>query len=140
MAIPSQNTKLFWSNSTVRSTLAACLVGDVISFSGPTGSAGVIDITTLLSTAKEKMLGLPDEGQITMELILRTSDTAQIALRADRRTRTKRKATIQMVDDTTTIIDAKGYVSGFSITGAVDEAIKGSVTLELTGLTTWTTA
>ncbi len=68
MAFESQGTEFFWSATTAATTAAARLVGDVTDFSGPGGQASVIDITNLNSTAKEKLVGLRDEGQVSLSL------------------------------------------------------------------------
>ena len=85
MAIEAQGSKLFWSASTAAST--AVQVGGFMGFNGPSGSAAVIDITTLGSTAKEKLMGLPDEGQLSGDLLYLSTDAGQIALIADRASR-----------------------------------------------------
>ena len=137
MSIESQGVKLFWSASTSYST--AQQVGEVRSFNGPTGSANVIDITHLGSTAKEKLIGLRDEGQLSMDVNLNTSDAAQTALRADRASRALRKAAIKLTDASTSTLVFDAYCSGFSITGQVDQQIMANVVLEIAAAVTWTT-
>jgi len=137
MAIESQGAVVYWSTSTALST--AQTVGGVMGFNGPSGSANIIDITTLQSTAKEKQMGLPDEGQISFDVLYLSTDTGQIALIADRKARTKRNCAIRFTDSSTTLVHADAYCTGFSVTGAVDDVIKASVTLEITGPLTWTT-
>ena len=137
MAIESQGTIVYWSTSTALST--AQVVGGVMGYNGPSGSAAVIDITTLASTAKEKQMGLPDEGQISLDAIYLSTDVGQIALRTDRASRTKRKVAVQLTDTSTTQFHGDAYCTGFSITGAVDDVVKASYTLELTNILTWTT-
>ena len=41
-------------------------IPNVVSFQGPGGQASVIDVTNLASTAKEKRVGLRDEGQLSL--------------------------------------------------------------------------
>lgn len=110
-------------------------IAEVMTFTGPSGSASIIDVTSLQSTAKEKLIGLRDEGQVSMDVFFNTDTTAlQTAMRADRASRTKRVYDIQYTDSTSTpsydFFDA--YVTGFSISGGVDDATKGSITLEIT--------
>lgn len=119
-------------------------LGQVTGFNGPTGAANVIDITHLGSTAKEKMIGLRDEGQVTIDLNLDTPATSyQIALRDDRANRIKRQYEIVLTDASTALahipsaLNFDAYVSGFSITGSVDNIVKGSVTLEITSAVKW---
>ena len=117
-------------------------IGQVTGFNGPSGSANVIDITSLASTSKEKLMGLRDEGQLTMDILFdpATADASlHNALRTDKETRTKRKFEITLTDQVSTAVTDKptfhsfdAFVTGLSITGAVDDAVKGSVTLEIT--------
>lgn len=139
MSIESQGTKLYWSTSTAASTLHE--IGEVKSFSGPSGSANVMDMTVLTSTAKEKRMGLPDEGQITLDCNLMTSAAGgQQLMRADRTARVARGFIIQLNDATTSRVRGVAYCTGFSISGSVDDVVKASITLEITGGLTWTTA
>ena len=63
-------------------------VKGVNSFSGlGGGSAAVIDTTDFDSTAKEKSMGLPDEGQCSIGMIFLPKDAGQLAMRAARGTR-----------------------------------------------------
>src|SRR3990167_1470998 len=113
-------------------------IGTVTGFNGPSGSAGIIDISHLGSTAKEKQIGIRDEGQLSLDVIFDTNATAlHTALKDDRAARTKRIFDIKFTDNGTAAsqpsafyLDA--YVTGFSLTGAMDDVVKGSVTLEIT--------
>jgi hypothetical protein len=145
MAIESQGTDLFWgttaAGATSASTSTSVLIGQVAGFNGPSGSANVIDITHLGSTAKEKMMGLRDEGQISLDVMFQPNDVGQIALRTDRANRQLRKVVVKLNDNTSdaarTKIICDAYCTGFSITGRVDDKISGSVTLELAGACTY---
>lgn len=114
-------------------------VAEISGFNGPSGSANVIDVTNLGSTAKEKLIGLRDEGQLSLDLMFNTDTTAlQIALKDDRASRTRRVYDLVLTDQSTTagsqptalFMDA--YVTGFALTGAVDDTVKASITLEIT--------
>ena len=137
MALESQGTKIFWSASTAQST--AIEVTQIISFTGPSGSAGIIDVTNLGSTAKEKLMGLPDEGQRTFDITYQATAASHIALRADRASRSKRNVTIAYTDGASSLDYADAYCTGFSVSGGVDDVLKASVTLEITGPITSTT-
>jgi hypothetical protein len=143
MAFESQGTELFWStNGTVASTSTSCLIAEVVDFSGPGGQANIIDVTHLNSTAKEKLVGLRDEGQVSLSLNLNFSDTAQTAIRADRASRTKRKCIIKFNDTTVDLARTKAvfdaYCLGFSMSGAVDDKVSGNAVIEITGAVTYT--
>ncbi|MDY6844228.1 MAG: phage tail tube protein [Thermodesulfobacteriota bacterium] len=138
MALESQGVEFFWSETTSLST--SVKIGEVTGFNGPTGSAAVIDVTHLDSTAKEKMMGLRDEGQITLDCNLVASNTGQINLRTDRADRNLRKACVKLNDTSSYQLQFDAYVTGFAISGAVDGKMTCGVTLEITGAVTWSTA
>jgi hypothetical protein len=141
MAFEAQGTEFYWSATTAASTGAAVLVGEVTDFSGPGGQAAIIDVTNLNSTAKEKLVGLRDEGQVSISLNLSFSDAGQIALRADRASRSKKKCVIKFNDSTTDAARTKatfdGYCMGFSITGSVDNKVGANAVIEITGGVTY---
>lgn len=111
-------------------------IPEVKSFSGPGGSATVIDVTDLSSTAKEKRMGLADEGQLQLTINYIPDNAVHLALRADRASRAKVPFRISFTDsgDTTWSFDA--FVTGFSVSGAVDGVVEAQVTLEITGAIT----
>lgn len=111
-------------------------VGEVIDFDGPGGSASVIDATHLTSTAREKLMGIPDEGQFSFSLNRVFSDTGQEACLAARAARTERNFKVTYTDDT--VQTFAGYVLQFSTTGGVDDKVNGSITVEITGSVTTT--
>lgn len=137
MAIESQGSVVFWSTTTAMST--AQTVSDVTSIGGVNISAGKIDITTLQSTAKESMIGLRDSGDVTLDMIFNSTDAGQIALRTDMASRAKRRLAIKLVDATTTLYHAEGYCTNWALSGSVDNALKLSATVGLTGPVTFTT-
>ena len=145
MALNSQNIQFIWTNGTAACTTAmdsTGAVGEVTNISGPGGSAGVIDITHLGSTAKEKMIGLPDEGQISLEInfgYTTSSNDKQKDMIADRKARTKRQWGILFPDASSSLARGDGYITGFSVTGSVDNIIKANITVEIDGPVTWTT-
>jgi hypothetical protein len=137
MAIESQGAFFYLSTTTSLSTNIA--VGQVTGFNGPTGSANVIDVTHLQSTAKEKMIGLRDEGQITLDLNCFPGDAGQVKLRECRAARTQCNWALKLNDTAITMLNANGYISGYAITGSVDNKVNLSVTIEITGAVTWST-
>lgn len=112
-------------------------VGEVVSISGPGGSAQVIDATHLASTAKEKIIGLPDEGQVTLEVNLVPGDAGQTQLRNDRLSATRRNYKIVLTDTPATTLSFAAYCMGFTISSGVDSKVSASIQLEVTGAVTW---
>lgn len=111
-------------------------VGEVTDFSGPGGSANVIDATHLRSVAREKLMGIPDEGQFTFSLNFVPGNDGQIAFRAARRSRAKQSFALVFSDDATYAL-FEGYALEFSVSGAVDDKVNGSATIEITGAVEW---
>jgi hypothetical protein len=99
-----------------------------------TGSAAVIDTTDLSSTAKEKRMGLADEGQCTFTLMIRPKESTHaelIAAKADRQARSFR---VTLTDGPApTTYQFSGFVLSVPIGGTVDAVIESSVTIEITG-------
>ena len=105
---------------------------------GPSGSATVIDASTLESTAKEKIMGLADEGQIALQMHYDPSDTdVQVAMQAKRTAREIANFEITFTDSPATIAAFAGYVTGFSISSAVDAIVEANSTIEITGPVTF---
>ena len=135
--LESQGAQVFWSATTGLST--AIEVGQVVSINGPSGSAGKIDVSNLGSTAKEFLMGLPDEGDISFDVIYDPSDTGQSLMFTDRGARTKKQIKIELNDTANTYLAAKGFCTGYSVAGAVDDAVKATLTVAITGALTVTT-
>lgn len=108
-------------------------IGEIISFTGPGGAAQVIDVTDLDSEAKEKLMGLRDEGQVSFTINFVPGNTQHAALRTARADRTLTTFQIVFADDADTTWTFTAYVTGFSIAGGVDNVLSGNVTLEITG-------
>lgn len=138
MAMESQGTKLFWSASTAQST--AVQVNEITDFNGPGGAAAVIDISHLGSTAKEKLIGLRDEGQLSFSLNYNATDAGQVSLIADRAARTKKGCLLKFNNAATNSAFFKGYCMQFAITGAVDDKIAANAVIEITGAVSYSTA
>lgn len=112
-------------------------IGEVVSFNGPSMSAPVIDVTTLNSTAKEKMVGVYDAGQVAISVLFNEQASFAFlhdALIRDMTARTKRQFDIVFKGNSTRNTQAAyfgGYVQSFNITGSVDNAIKADITIAL---------
>lgn len=134
--LESQGIILYWSTdtgTTAVTTAVGSILGQVVGFNGPSGSAGKIDVTNLGSTAKEFLMGIRDEGEISLDVIYDPADAGQAGAFADRGTRTRRAWGIALTDGSSNLIKGLGYMSGFAVTGAVDDAVKASLTISITG-------
>ena len=97
----------------------------------------MIDVTNLSSLAKEKLMGLPDEGQFTLDMNLDPDDASHVALRNARAARTRTEFKLTLTDATPATATFFGYVLGFQVQGAVDQQVKVSVTIEIDGTVAW---
>lgn len=116
-------------------------IGEVRSFQALTGSPSIIDVSHLGSTAKEKLVGLNDWGEVSFNCWtqLGTGDTAnstwvQQQMRADRAERTKRQYEIRFTDSSTkpSAINFDAFVTNYSFNAAVDAALESNITLAIT--------
>lgn len=120
-------------------------VGEIVDFNGPGGAAGVIDITHLRSTAKEKLMGIPDEGQISLSLNYNPTDAGQLGLQSDRRARYKNLYDILFTDCTVSASAMPsrgafwGYCLQFSEQGAVDAKVQANAVIEITDMVQYST-
>lgn len=112
-------------------------IGEVVSFDGPGGEASVIDATHLGSTAKEKIIGLPDEGSFTMTVNLDPADTGQTEARTDRASQTLKWIKITLTDAGSQVLYFSAYITGFTLGGGVDDKISATITCEISGAVTW---
>lgn len=112
-------------------------INNVTDFSGPGGQASVIDVSNLASTRREKKMGLPDEGQFTLNLNWDPDDTVHQALRTARNNRTRVEFQVTLTDGTPAVATFFGYVLGIALSGAVDGVVKASVTIEIDGAVAW---
>jgi hypothetical protein len=109
------------------------------SFSGlGGGSAAVIDTTDFDSAAKEKAMGLPDEGQVSIGMLYLPTDAGQIGMRTVRNTRAATKFRITLANGLK--FDFTAYVLTFERGAEQDDQIKVSSNLEITGAITETAA
>lgn len=112
-------------------------ISEIKTFSGPGGSASVIDVTDLSSAAKEKRMGLADEGQLQFTINYIPADVQHAALRSARASRAETPFKIIFTDDSpATEWDFNAFVTGFAVSGAVDGVVEAQVTLEITGAIT----
>ena len=109
-------------------------IPEIKTFSGPGGSATVIDVTDLSSPAKEKRMGLADEGQLSFTINYIPTNDEHAALRDARATRVETNFKLVFTDDSpSTTWSFGGFVTGFSVSGAVDGVVEANVTIEITG-------
>lgn len=117
------------------------LIGDVKSWTAPSGARAVIDATHLSSPAKEKRVGLADEGQATFETAFAPKNAGHIALLAAKRNPNPLPFRLVLADEEVeedrTVGRWSGFVLGLPVTIGVDALTTMPVTVEITGRFWW---
>lgn len=112
-------------------------VPDVVSVTGPDGSASEIDVTALDSTAKEFLIGLPDSGSVQVEMIWggeNSPQTNQELLRAAWQSQAVQTAQVRLSDSPQTKYQFDCYIMGWSLSGLEpDGAAHATITARITG-------
>lgn len=111
-------------------------IPELKTFTGPGGAGQVIDVTDLDSVAMEKIMGLPDEGQLGFDINYIPDNAQHAALRTARDNQTLTSFRMVFTDDSGTTWTFNAYVTGFTLAGGVNAAATASVTLEITGAIT----
>jgi len=113
-------------------------IGELTGIDGVgSGTSAEIDVTTLSSTAKEFILGLKDEGEVTLTMNLDTANAPQTGLRTDRDNKTLRNFELTLTDSGPTVITFSAYVKNFPLGISVDSQITLSLALRISGPVTW---
>src|SRR5882672_1523009 len=91
------------------------------------GAADDIDVTHLLSVAKEKLQGLPDPGGVSLELVLDNTDTGQAAIRTMNEAQAAKG--FSFTDPNAKVACCNAFAKNFKITAPQNEAWRASVDL-----------
>ena len=111
-------------------------VNNLLSFSGFDGSAAELDRTNMSSTAKEYILGLIDSGQFSIELHVDNNDAGQAALRAKQGGAATSFRLVLPGAVSNLTYTFSGLVKKFAVTGGVDQLVKATADLRITGAVT----
>lgn len=111
-------------------------IAQVKTVAGPTGSATEIDVTALDSAAAEFLMGLPNEGTVTIGCLHDPDDTQHELLRANRVAQTSTNFQIKMTNSPQTVYSFAAYITNFELDMGVDSAIMASYTLRINGSVT----
>ena len=131
-ALESQGMALYIDRGDVSPT-SWTQIPEVKNINFRTGSAAVIDVTDLSSTAKEKRMGLADEGQCTFTLNYRPANGAHAELAQAKADRQPRDFKLVFTDTPASVYYFTGFVLSVPVTAGVDGVIESNVTVEITG-------
>lgn len=109
-------------------------IGEVTGFSGPDGTAAEIPVSNLSSSRVEVIMGLADEGRLTLNINFDPANAnGQGRCRTLRSTRKAGTFKILFNDIGSTVWTFDAFVLGFPIEGAVDQVVSGTIQLRITG-------
>lgn len=143
-ATSTKNVKLQRGDGATSETFTT--IAEVINFKGPSEKAAALDATSFDSAAMEYIAGLADNGEFTAEVLFVGPDAQQQGLRTDLRNGTKRNFKLILNDQPvggvqpTSVAFTAIVTAAPEIGGGVNQVVKGSVTLRITGVATWTYA
>lgn len=118
-------------------------IGGITNFQGPGAQTAIIDVTTLGSNAKEKVISCCDEGQVTLSILPDPATAIEVAMRKFRINRTPRYFDIKLTDQGSTVGDQptavffKGYITNQTYSAASQDALKMEMTLEVSSAVHW---
>jgi len=112
-------------------------VNNVKSYTGFDGAASELDKSNLSSTAKEYLLGLVDPGQFSIEVDTDLNDAGQAALRAKQQSGAISSFRLVLPGAVSNLTYTfTGYVKKFTQTGGVDQIVKSSIDIRISGTVT----
>ena len=106
-------------------------IPQVTSLSGPDGSASEINVTNLSSTAQEFVLGLKDEGSISLDIIWDERDTQHAELRTLFASGASNNFQIADSGSPSKTYTFPAFVQGLSMSSGVDEVQRATVNLRV---------
>ena len=130
MSVKSQGCAISLGDSA--SPIVYAVIGTT-SIGGPTGARAVIDATELSSTFKIKDVGIPDLGQVSCNFNFDTSQEALIDTWDAFLAGTLQNFKISFSDSPETTLVFTGYALNFSYDIGLDDIVRGSFTIEISG-------
>lgn len=112
-------------------------IGNIKDYNGFDGQAGEIDVTNMSSVAKEFRLGLVDSGHFNMNYDLDNGDAGQLAIRAAQVSGALKNFKLTLPGGTTPNASFTAFVKSMPVSGAVDQVVKSSSQLRISGPVTW---
>lgn len=128
MAIKSEGTTISVSDGVNPVT-----IGGIVGFSAADGEAADINVTTLADTSQRYLIGLEDNGQLSLELNRLPDDAGQAQLLSILQSQTSREFVITLPSGTITTLTFDGFVKSLSIAGTVDDKVSGTCNIRIDG-------
>lgn len=113
-------------------------IPEIRDFQGPQGTSPEVDVTSLDSTAREKISGLKDNGSFTANMNWVPNNLQHQGLINDQESRVRRWYRLTFSDGT--LAEFIGFVTSTSTTGAVDQVVSMALSVSISGAIEWTFA
>ncbi|MBK8688965.1 MAG: phage tail protein [Betaproteobacteria bacterium] len=137
-AIGLDTTGLTYTSGGTATPVTYTAIANIKSISDfESGSASEIDVTNLASTAKEKRLGLVDNGGFSLGIHHSNADAGQAAMQARRLDGAAVNMKIILPSGTTPTASFSALVKKFSKNAAVDGVVEGTADVTVNGAITW---
>lgn len=139
--IRSQLCSIWRYDNTASPVTTYAQIGQVTSISGPDGNIPEVDVTHLSSTGKEFIAGLADWGSVSLEVIFdaATTSTMHEQIWNDFLAGTVTYYQLRLSDSPATTITMQAYPNQYSLNLGVDEAVRATLGLKITGAPTLAT-
>ena len=129
--------KTITAGSGTATPVAFTQINNIKTFSGFDGQASELDKTNMSSTAKEFLLGLVDPGHFQLDLDQDNGDAGQLALVAAQISGAAKQFKLILPGGTTPTATFTAYVKSASSSGGVDQILKRSSQLRISGAIAW---
>lgn len=137
-AIALDSTGLAYTSGGTATPVTYTAIGNIKSITDfESGSASEIDVTNLASTAKEKRLGLVDNGGFSCAIHHNNADAGQAAAQARRLDGAAVNMKVILPTGTTPTASFSALIKKFSKNAAVDGVVEGSLDVTVNGAITW---
>ncbi|MDQ5942492.1 MAG: hypothetical protein QG572_1307 [Pseudomonadota bacterium] len=137
-AIALDTTGLTYTSGGTATPVTYTAIGNIKTIGDfESGSASEIDVTNLASTAKEKRLGLVDNGGFSLGIHHSNADAGQAAMQARRLDGAAVNMKIILPSGTTPTASFSALVKKFSKNAAVDGVVEGTADVTVNGAITW---
>jgi hypothetical protein len=132
-AIDVDTTGLTITASGTATPVAFTKISNIKTFETPEASSSEVDVSNLDSTGKEFLMGLRDGGTVSLDTDYDKSDAGQVACRAAWLANPQPLKPFKILLPDATAVTFNAYVKKAPIKGGVDQALKSTIDLRVSG-------
>lgn len=139
MAYVSQGMIFRFAATTAVTTAAGVAIGEVVSYGLGVPTRTMIDVSHLGSTMETKTPGILKGSQVTLECNYNAGDTGHSLMKTAAASTVVQGLLIGFTDSVGTKLIVEGYISGYNVSGGLNDKNKLSVTFDVINVATWGT-